>query len=207
MLTRVAISGELDHNKVCDLMKMFSNITAINILSVNWKELLSDPTSINAVIKQPGSRRPRKVRNVHVGYDITFLQMMNKVTEMKQTMTGKQIANALNYSESTISVLVKMNEIIEMYEKLSTEQNRYLVDELKRRFDSMPTDPNHLQSSHVLHLKYVVTYKHIFSVDRRFKILKDLLGCDNSGKPGRSMRYSDFIEYMKREVSVLQKIS
>jgi hypothetical protein len=125
-------------------------------------------------------------------------------------MNSKEAGKELGYSEPSVSLILATQKIIDIFEKIAPsvrdkEEYEEMLKELKDRLNIKPKCYNQISLGHIGTLRFLITYSHILSVDRRVEILRKLLGWNTPQK--ETMSTDIFLEYIKTIEASMNKIS
>ncbi len=202
-LIRINVDGEVDTSNIDKLLSLLVNYS----ITIKSGEETSHPQQPQQLQKTEGSnKRKRKVQS-----DSSVMNSLIQIQNLKQRgMSSKEAGKELGYSEPSVSLILTTQKIIDMFEKIAPsvrdkEEYEEMLKELKVRLDIKPRCYNQISLGHIGTLRFLITYSHILSVDRRVEILRKLLGWNTPQK--ETMSADIFLEYIKTIEASMNKIS
>lgn len=138
------------------------------------------------------------------------MDMLVKVQGLKQSgMNSRDVARKTGYSDSSISVILLVQKVIDAFNNIKhhVKDKKYddMLEEFNKRLNIKSRERNQITINHIQALRFMITYSHILSVDKRVEILKTLLGYNTPQK--ETMSADIFLEYIKTIEASMNKIS
>jgi hypothetical protein len=202
-LIRINVDGEVDTSNIDKLLSLLVNYS----ITIKSGEETWQPRQQQLQLQKAkaSSERKRKTQS-----DSSVMNSLIQIQNLKQRgMSSKEAGKELGYSEPSVSLILTTQKIIDMFEKIapSVRDKEYekMLKELKVRLDIKPRRYNQISLGHIGTLRFLITYSHILSVDRRVEILRKLLGWNT---PQRETMSADILlEYIKTIEASMNKIS
>jgi hypothetical protein len=202
-LIRINVDGEVDTSNIDKLLSLLVNYS----ITIKSGEETWQPRQQQLQLQKAkaSSERKRKTQS-----DSSVMNSLIQIQNLKQkVMNSKEASKELGYSEQSVSLILTTQKIIDMFEKIapSVRDKEYekMLKELKVRLDIKPRRYNQISLGHIGTLRFLITYSHILSVDRRVEILRKLLGWNT---PQRETMSADILlEYIKTIEASMNKIS
>jgi len=203
-LTKINITAEVDTSNIDKILSLLVNYS----ITIKSGEETWQPRQQQLQLQKAkaSSERKRKTQS-----DSSVMNSLIQIQNLKQKgMNSKEAGKELGYSEPPVSLILATQKIIDIFEKIAPsvrdkEEYEEMLKELKDRLNIKPKCYNQISLGHIRTLRFLITYSHILSVDRRVEILRKLLGWNTPQK--ETMSADMFLEYIKTIEASMNKIS